>query len=77
MIAWIAMVLLPRMGWSQVTVGGRVDAGVGLGTGLCYLATLMRPAGHPRDVHTAMDVPLVQRLLLVLGGGFLARPRLG
>jgi signal transduction histidine kinase len=36
-------------------VGG-IDAGIGLGTGLRSLATLTRPARHPRDVHTAMDV---------------------
>jgi signal transduction histidine kinase len=36
-------------------VGG-VDADIGLGTGLRYLATLIRPARHPRDVHSAMDV---------------------
>jgi signal transduction histidine kinase len=36
-------------------VGG-IGAGIGLGSGLCYLATLTRPARHPRDVHTAMDV---------------------
>jgi hypothetical protein len=56
---------------------GEVGAGIGLGTGLCYLAALTRPARHPRDVHPAMDVPLVQRLLVVLGGGFLAWPPLG
>jgi hypothetical protein len=57
-------------------VGG-VGPGVGLGTGLRRLARLIRPARHPPDVHTAMDVPLVQRLLVVLGGGFLAWPPLG
>jgi len=37
-------------------VGG-IPAGIGRWIGRRYLAMLIRPARHPRDVHNAMDVP--------------------